>query len=153
MQQHAPATHYLQLFLRRVRRLWKPSNWKWCVIAELQKNGIWHYHFLSTPIVPYSHKCTLSKDFKSCWNCRAYISTLWPYGRVESRSPGKKTISKYLAKYLSKSFHLRSLYQQHGLDKNHKTYRFFKNLYQYEEPAVLLNGKSKLDACYSATTQ
>ena len=41
-QQHAPATHYLQLFLRRVRRLWKPSNWKWCVIAELQKNGVWH---------------------------------------------------------------------------------------------------------------
>jgi len=65
---------------------------------------------------------------------------------VESRSPGQKTISSYLAKYLSKSFHLRSLYQQHGLKDNHKTYRFFKNLYQYETRLVLIIAKHKLDA-------
>jgi hypothetical protein len=64
---------------------------------------------------------------------------------VESRSPGYKTISNYLAKYLSKSFHLRSLYQQHGLKDNHKTYRFFKNLYDYQEKPALLITKHKLD--------
>ena len=146
MQQHTPANYYLALFLRRIRRLWKPNNWKWTVVSELQKNGIWHFHLLSTPIVPYSHKCTLDKNFTSCWNCRAYISQLWPYGRVESRSPGYKTISSYLAKYLSKSFHLRSLYAEHGLTDNHKTYRFFKNLYQYETRLALLIAKHRLDA-------
>jgi hypothetical protein len=65
---------------------------------------------------------------------------------VESRSPGYKTISSYLAKYLSKSFHLRSLYAEHGLTDNHKTYRFFKNLYQYETRPALLITKHKLDA-------
>jgi len=65
---------------------------------------------------------------------------------VESRSPGQKTISSYLAKYLSKSFHLRNLYAQHGLENNHKTYRFFKNLYQYEQKPALLISKHKLDA-------
>jgi hypothetical protein len=138
------ASQTLSQFLRKVRRIFKPQHWKWAVIAELQKNGHWHFHFLSTPIVPYAHRCTLNK-FKSCWNCRAYISKLWPYGRVESRSTGRKTISQYLAKYLSKSFHLRNLYQQHGLTIKHKTYRFFKNLYQYEQrEAILING-SKYD--------
>ncbi len=146
VQQYQQAVTYLTLFFRRIRRLWKPANWKWTVVAELQKNGIWHFHLLSTPIVPYSHKCTLDKNFTSCWNCRAYISQLWPYGRVESRSPGYKSISNYLAKYLSKSFHLRSLYQQHGLKENHRTYRFFLNLYDYEQKPVLLIGKHKLDA-------
>jgi hypothetical protein len=51
-----------------------------------------------------------------------------------------------LAKYLSKSFHLRNLYQEHGLKDNHKTYRFFKNLYQYETHPTLLITKHKLDA-------
>jgi hypothetical protein len=147
VKQHDQANYYLALFLRRVRRLWKPKQWKWTVVSELQKNGIWHFHLLSTPIVPYSHKCTLDKNFTSCWNCRAYISELWPYGRVESRSPGYKTISNYLAKYLSKSFHLRNLYAQHGLKNNHKTYRFFKNLYDYEQKtAILLPNGKKLDA-------
>jgi hypothetical protein len=86
------ANQYLSKFLRNVRLKWKPSRWKWTVVAELQKPknnrpATWHFHFLSTPIVPYSHKCTLDKNFTSCWNCRAYISELWPYGRVESRSP------------------------------------------------------------------
>jgi len=145
VSQYHQATYYLTLFLRRIRRLWKPNNWKWTVVSELQKNGIWHFHLLSTPIVPYAHKCTLDKNFTSCWNCRAYISELWPWGRVESRSPGQKTISSYLAKYLAKSFHLRSLYQQHGLKDNHKTYRFYLNLYEYESREALLLGKSKLD--------
>jgi hypothetical protein len=51
-----------------------------------------------------------------------------------------------LAKYLSKSFHLRSLYAEHGLKDNHKTYRFFKNIYQYETRPALLITKHKLDA-------
>jgi hypothetical protein len=50
-----------------------------------------------------------------------------------------------LAKYLSKSFHLRHLYVQHGLKDNHKTYRFFKNLYEYEQKPALLITKHKLD--------
>jgi len=145
VSQYWTANYYLTLFLRRVRQLWKPSQWKWVVVPELQKNGNWHFHFLSSPIVPYSHKCTLDKDFKSCWNCRAYISQLWPYGRVESQSPGAKTVSSYLAKYLSKSFHLRNLYHEHGLHTNQKAYRFFKNLYDYQKRAVLVNGKSKSD--------
>ncbi|CAI2165532.1 2671_t:CDS:2 [Funneliformis geosporum] len=62
------------------------------------------------------------------------------------RSPGYKTISSYLAKYLSKSFHLRSLYTKHGLANNHKTYRFFKNLYQYQQKPALLIAKHRLDA-------
>ncbi|CAG8558584.1 5065_t:CDS:2 [Ambispora gerdemannii] len=49
-------------------------------------------------------------------------------------------------KYLSKSFHLRSLYAQYGLKDNHKTYRFFKNLYDYQEKPALLITKHKLDA-------
>ncbi|RHZ36282.1 rolling circle replication-associated protein [endosymbiont GvMRE of Glomus versiforme] len=138
------ASKVLSQFLRKVRRVFKPSHWKWAVIAELQKNGHWHFHFLSTPIVPYAHNCTLTKNFKSCWNCRAYISKLWPWGRVESRSTGRRTISQYLAKYLSKSFHLRNLYQQHGLTAKHKTYRFFKNLYEYEtREAILINGSKR----------
>ena len=139
------ASRALSQFLRKVRHTFKPNQWKWAVIAELQKNGHWHFHFLSTPIVPYTHQCTLTKNFKSCWNCRAYISKLWPHGRVESRSTGRKTISQYLAKYLSKSFHLRNLYQQHGLTNQHKTYRFFKNLYQYEERKALVDNGSKHD--------
>ncbi len=139
------ASRALSQFLRKVRHTFKPSQWKWAVIAELQKNAHWHFHFLSTPIVPYAHQCTLTKNFKSCWNCRAYISQLWPWGRVESRSTGRKTISQYLAKYLSKSFHLRSLYQQHGLTNQHKTYRFFKNLYKYEERKAIVGNGSKRD--------
>jgi hypothetical protein len=63
-----------------------------------------------------------------------------------------------LAKYLSKSFHLRKLYQDHGLKEHSKTYSFFKNLYSYDQREVLfvpkevlhqreavLNSKSKLD--------
>lgn len=139
------ASMALSRFLRKVRRVFKPQSWKWVVIAELQKQGHWHFHFLSTPIVPFAHQCALTKSFQSCWNCRAYISKLWPYGRVESRSTGRKTISQYLAKYLSKSFHLRSLYHQHGLTAKHKTYRFFKNLYAYQEHKATVHKGSKLD--------
>jgi len=65
---------------------------------------------------------------------------------VESRSPGYKTISNYLAKYLSKSFHLRSLYAEHGLTDKKRTYRFYLNLYDYEQKPALLITKHKLDA-------
>ena len=145
------ASQYLSKFLRNVRLKWKPNNWKWTVVAELQKPknnrpATWHFHLLSTPIVPYSHKCTLDKNFTSCWNGRCYISELWPWGRVESRSPSYKTISSYLAKYLSKSFHLRSLYQEHGFQKHSKAYHFFKNLYEYDQKPTLLIGRHKLDA-------
>ena len=143
------ANRYLTKFLRQIRLQWKPSHWKRVVVAELQKPkhrpATWHFHLLSTPIVPYSRRCTLDKNFTSCWNCRTYISELWPYGRVESRSPGVKTISNYLAKYLAKSFHLRSLYQEHGFETHSKAYHFFKNLYDYDQKPVLLLGKHKLD--------
>ncbi|CAH1760110.1 8919_t:CDS:2 [Entrophospora sp. SA101] len=65
--------------------------------------------------------------------------------RVESRSTGRKTISQYLAKYLSKSFHLRNLYQAHGLHNKNKTYRFFKNLYEYQERKATVSNGSKQD--------
>jgi len=65
---------------------------------------------------------------------------------VESRSPGYKTISNYLAKYLAKSFHLRSLYTQHGFQTHSKAYHFFKNLYDYDQKPALLISKHKLDA-------
>jgi hypothetical protein len=65
---------------------------------------------------------------------------------VELRSPGKKTISRYLAKYISKSFHLRSLYVQHGLAENHKVYRFFKNLYEYEEIPVIFQSNKRYNS-------
>ncbi|CAI2187569.1 14043_t:CDS:2 [Funneliformis geosporum] len=64
---------------------------------------------------------------------------------VESRSTGRRTISQYLAKYLSKSFHLRQIYQQHGLTSQHKTYRFFKNLYSYEQREAILKNGAKCD--------
>jgi hypothetical protein len=64
---------------------------------------------------------------------------------VESRSPGKKTLGGYLAKYLAKSFHLRSLYRQHGFKEHNKAYRFFKNLYDYEEREAVFAGKGKFD--------
>jgi len=152
-QEHASnfvlANRYLTKFLRQIRLKWKPSHWKRVVVAELQKPkhrpATWHFHLLSTPIVPYSHKCTLDKNFTSCWNCRAYISSLWTHGRVESRSPGVKTISNYLAKYLAKSFHLRTLYQEHGFQTHSKAYHFFKNLYDYEQRPALLIGSHKLD--------
>jgi len=140
------ANVYVAKFLRAIRAKWKPSNWKWTIVSELQKRGVWHFHLLSTPIVPYVHKCTLDKNFTACWNCRTFLNSLWKWGRVELRSPGRKTISKYLAKYISKSFHLRSLYAKHGLKENHKVYRFFKNLYNYEEkPALLIDNKHKID--------
>ena len=93
------ASQLLSKFLRKVHHTFKSDNWKWTVITELQKNGHWHFHFLSTPLIPYTHNCTLNKNFTSCWNCQAYLSKLWPWGRVESRSTGQKTISQYLAKY------------------------------------------------------
>jgi len=65
VSQHDSANLYLQKFLRNIRLKWKPANWKWTVVSELQKNGLWHFHLLSTPIVPYSHKCTLDKNFTS----------------------------------------------------------------------------------------
>ena len=65
---------------------------------------------------------------------------------MESRSPGYKTISNYLAKYLAKSFHLRSLYTQHGFLTHSKAYHFFKNLYDYDQKPALLIGRHKLDA-------
>jgi hypothetical protein len=51
-----------------------------------------------------------------------------------------------LAKYLSKSFHLHSLYAQHGLKDKKRTYRFYLNLYDYDQKPVLLIGRHKLDA-------
>ena len=50
-----------------------------------------------------------------------------------------------MAKYLSKSFHLRSLYAQHGLKDKNRAYHFYLNLYDYEQRQVSLNGKSKFD--------
>ncbi|CAI2192154.1 7883_t:CDS:2, partial [Funneliformis geosporum] len=50
------------------------------------------------------------------------------------------------SKYLAKSFHLRSLYTQHGFQAHNKAYRFFKNLYQYDQKPALLISKHKLDA-------
>lgn len=38
------ASQLLSQFLRKVRHTFKPSQWKWAVIAELQKNGHWHFH-------------------------------------------------------------------------------------------------------------
>jgi hypothetical protein len=150
VSQYEVALTYLQLFFRRVRRLWKPNQWKWVVVAELQKAkndrlATWHFHLLSTPIVPYSHQCTLTQKSTSCWNCRTYINQLWPYGRVESRSLKGQSRKQYLAKYISKSFHHRQLYREHGLKEHHKTYRFFKNLYEYDEREALLINNSKLD--------
>ncbi|CAG8479901.1 4117_t:CDS:2, partial [Racocetra persica] len=45
----------------------------------------------------------------------------------------------------AKSFHLRSLYQQHGFKEHNKAYRFFKNLYEYDEREAFLLGKGKFD--------
>ena len=96
---HYPTANlYLQKFLRRVRLQWKPTNWKWTVVSELQKNGIWHFHLLSTPIVPYSHRCTLDKNFTSCWNCRTYLSELWP-------SPSPRLPSIYPLHFISGVIH------------------------------------------------
>src|SRR5687768_16192734 len=50
-----------------------------------------------------------------------------------------------MGKYMAKSFHLRSLYQEHGLADHHRIYRLYENLYQYEEKELLLVGKSKID--------
>src|SRR6185437_3246358 len=38
-----------------------------------------------------------------------------------------------------------SLYRQHGLAEKNHAYRFFLNLYDYEEREALVSGKSKLD--------
>jgi len=40
---------------------------------------------------------------------------------------------------------LRPLYQQHGLTDKRRTYRFYLNLYDYEERTVQLVGKSRID--------
>ena len=50
-----------------------------------------------------------------------------------------------MAKYLAKSFHLRNLYRQHGLTDHQRAYHFYQNLYEYEQRAVKLVGKSKID--------
>jgi hypothetical protein len=42
---------------------------------------------------------------------------------------------------LAKSFHLREIYQQHGLKGKRRTYRFYLNLYEYEERVALVSGK------------
>ena len=81
----------------------------------------------------------------ACWNCRTYLNQLWPYGRVESRNLDKRAAGKYMAKYMAKSFHLRTLYQEHGLTDQQRTYHFFHNLYQYQPRPVKLVGKSKID--------
>jgi len=47
---------------------------------------------------------------------------------------------------LAKSFHLRSLYTQHGFQTHSKAYHFFKNLYDYDQKPALLIGRHKLDA-------
>jgi len=118
--------HFAQL-IKNINRIFKPANWKWVVVFELQKNGNWHWHLFSTPFIPYSHKCVLSHSkTKACWNCRTYLNKLWTHGRVESRSLNKQAAGQYLAKYLSKSFHLRSLYAQHGLKDKHRAYTFTK---------------------------
>ena len=51
-----------------------------------------------------------------------------------------------MAKYLAKSFHLRSLYKEHGFRTHNKAYHFFKNLYEYQQKSALLISKHKLDA-------
>jgi hypothetical protein len=137
--------HFAQL-IKDINRIFKPTHWKWVVVFELQKNGNWHWHLFSTSFIPYSHKCVLNQQqTKACWNCRTYLNKLWTYGRVESRSLNKQAAGQYLAKYLSKSFHLRSLYAQHGLKDKHRAYHFYQNLYDYESRAVSFNGKSKID--------
>jgi hypothetical protein len=57
----------------------------------------------------------------------------------------KITAKKYVAKYISKSFHLRNLYAQHGLKESSKTYTFFRNLYDYDEREAIVERKSKID--------
>jgi hypothetical protein len=64
---------------------------------------------------------------------------------VESRSLDKKAAGKYLAKYISKSFCLRNLYEKHGLKDKNRAYHFYHNLYEYEQRTVLLSGQSKID--------
>jgi len=64
---------------------------------------------------------------------------------VESRSLDKKAAGKYLAKYISKSFHLRNLYEKHGLKDKNRAYHFYHNLYEYEQRTVLFSAKSKID--------
>lgn len=41
---------------------------------------------------------------------------------------------------------MRSLYVQHGLAENHKVYRFFKNLYEYDEHSVIFQDGKRYDA-------
>jgi hypothetical protein len=50
-----------------------------------------------------------------------------------------------LAKYLAKSFHLRKIYREHGLEGKRRTYRFFLNLYEYEERTAVVQGRTRLD--------
>ena len=132
--------HFAQL-IRAINRTFKPSHWKWVVVFELQKKTKnWHWHLFSTPFIPYSHKCVLNHDqTKACWNCRTYLNKLWTYGRVESRSLNKSAAGQYLAKYLSKSFHLREIYAEHGLKDKHRAYHFYHNLYGYERREVSSN--------------
>ena len=46
---------------------------------------------------------------------------------------------------MAKSFHLRQLYREHGLQDHQRTYRFYQNLSEYEEREVAISGKSKID--------
>jgi len=46
---------------------------------------------------------------------------------------------------MAKSFHLRNLYQEHGIKERTHAYRFFLNLYDYEEREAVIVGKTKTD--------
>jgi hypothetical protein len=47
---------------------------------------------------------------------------------------------------LAKSFHLRELYREHGFQERNKTYRFFLNLYEYDDRPIFIINNKRYDA-------
>lgn len=142
------AYDYLERFIKNLNQTYHINNWKYVIVAELQKRGAWHFHMLSTNIaqqmLPHEN-CNTNRN-QTCKTCSFAINHVWKYGWVDYRpiqaevKPTDLTslgVTKYLTKYLVKTFtQLKTTpenRQKYGILPAQSLWKGFVKTFQYDE--------------------
>lgn len=118
------ANHQWKLFIMRLIKKYNlTTDFKWSVVAERQKRGVWHFHFVANKFLPDHKNCPIGKYYhgrtSGCFTCNYRLAQLWKIGYCQKKEVKIKNgnhFASYMAKYMSKSFKI--------LGRSKKAYRF-----------------------------
>lgn len=114
-----------KLFVMRLIKTFNlnPKTFQWAVVAEKQKRGVWHFHFVANKFLPDHKGCPIGRYYNGrtsgCFTCNYKLAKVWKIGYCQKKEVKLKNgrhFASYMSKYMSKAFKI--------LGRSKKAYRF-----------------------------